>query len=77
METDAGTIYSNDDIKEYVEDKYGFKVHSAFIGQVREKLGIHQHENYRESRSDNPRIMAFSEEKEAAIIDALKHFGFM
>ena len=77
LETDAGTIYSNDDIKEYVEDKYGFKVHSAFIGQVREKLGIHQHENYRESCSDNPRVMVCSEEKEAAIIDALKHFGFM
>ena len=77
LETDAGTIYSNDDIKQYVEDKYGFKVHSAFIGQVREKLGIHQHENYRESCSDNPRVMICSEEKEAAIIDALKHFGFM
>ena len=77
LETDAGTIYSNDDIKEYVEDKYGFKVHSAFIGQVREKLGIHQHENYRESCSDNPRVMICSDEKEAAIIDALKHFGFV
>ena len=77
LETDAGTIYSNDDIKQYVEDKYGFKVHSAFIGQVREKLGIHQHENYRESCCENPRVMICSEEKEAAIIDALKHFGFM
>ena len=74
LETDAGRIYGNDDIKQYIEDKYGFKVHSAFIGQVREKMGIHQHENYRESCSENPRVMICSEEKEAAIIDALKHF---
>ena len=77
LETDAGRIYSNEDIKLYVEEKYGFKVHSAYIGQVREKLGIHQHENYRESQSDNPRVMVCPEEKEKAIMEALKHFGFI
>ena len=75
LETDAGKIYSNDDIKQYIGEKYCFKVHSAHIGQVREKLGIHQHENYRESQSDNPRVMVCPEEKEKAIMDALKHFG--
>ena len=29
-----------DDIKAYVREKYGFEVHSAYIGQVKEKLGI-------------------------------------
>ena len=76
-ETDAGKIYRNDDIKQYVEDQYSLKVHSAFIGEVREKLGIHQHENYQESCCENPRVTIFYEEKEAANIDALKHFGFM
>ena len=74
LETDAGTIYSNDDIKQYVEDKYGFKVHSAYIGQVREKLGIHQHENYNDSHTSPRKPTVCPEEKEAAIIDALKHF---
>ena len=74
LETDAGTIYSNDDIKQYIEDKYGFKVHSAYIGQVREKLGIHQHENYNDSHTSPRKPTVCPEEKEAAIIDALKHF---
>ena len=74
LETDAGTIYSNDDIKQYVEDKYGFKVHSAYIGQVREKLGVHQHENYNDSHTSPRKPTVCPEEKEAAIIDALKHF---
>ena len=77
LETDAGTIYSNDDIKQYVEDKYGFKVHSAYIGQVREKLGIHQHENYHDSHTSPRKPTVCPEEKEAAIIEALKHFGFI
>ena len=74
LETDAGVVYNNDDIKQYIEDKYGFKVHSAYIGQVREKLGIHQHENYNDSHTSPRKPTVCPAEKEAAIIDALKHF---
>ena len=77
LETDAGRIYSNDDIKQYIEDKYGFKVHSAYIGQVREKLGIREHENYNDSHTSPRKPCVCPEEKEAAIIEALKHFGFI
>ena len=77
LETDAGRIYSNDDIKQYIEDKYGFKVHSAYIGQVREKLGIREHENYNDSHTSPRKPCVCPEEKEAAIMEALKHFGFI
>lgn len=77
LETDAGRIYSNEDIKQYIEDKYGFKVHSACIGQVREKLGIREHENYNDSHTGPRKPTVCPEEKEAAIIEALKHFGFI
>ena len=77
LETDAGRIYSNDDIKQYIEDKYGFKVHSAYIGQVREKLGIREHENYNDSHTSPRKPTVCPEEKEAAIMEALKHFGFI
>ena len=77
LETNAGKVYTNDDIKQYVEEKYGFKVHSAYIGQVRDKLGIHQHENYHDSHTSSRKPCVCPEEKEAAIIDALKHFGFI
>ena len=77
LETDAGKIYSNDDIKQYIEEKYGFKVHSAYIGQVREKLGIREHENYNDSHTSPRKPCVCPEEKEAAIMEALKHFGFI
>ena len=66
LETNAGRIYSNDDIKQYIEDKYGFKVHSAYIGQVREKLGIREHENYNDSHNSPRKPCVCPEEKEAA-----------
>ena len=77
LETDVGRIYTNDDIKQYIEEKYGFKVHSAYIGQVREKLGIREHENYRDSHTSPRKPTICPEEKEAAIMDALKHFGLI
>ena len=77
LETDVGRIYTNDDIKQYIEEKYGFKVHSAYIGQVREKLGIREHENYNDSHTSPRKPTVCPEEKEAAIVDALKHFGLI
>lgn len=77
LETDVGRIYTNDDIKQYIEEKYGFKVHSAYIGQVREKLGIYQHENYHDSHTSPRKPCVCPEEKETAILDALKHFGLI
>ena len=77
LETDVGRIYTNEDIKQYIEEKYGFKVHSAYIGQVREKLGIQEHENYYDSHTSPRKPTVCPEEKEAAIVDALKHFGLI
>ena len=37
---------SNRNIKAYVEEKYGFKVHDQYIAQIRGKLGIKYHEGY-------------------------------
>lgn len=77
LETDVGRIYTNDDIKQYIEEKYGFKVHSAYIGQVREKLGIREYENYYDSHTSPRKTNACPEKKETAIIDALKYFGLI
>lgn len=77
LETDVGRIYTNDDIKQYIEEKYGFKVHSAYIGQVREKLGIREHENYHDSHTSPRKPCVCPEEKETAIKEALEYFGFI
>ena len=62
-----------DDIKAYVREKYGFEVHSAYIGHVKEKLGIRERKNYNVGSGKRP--MPFCPtEKEEAIIDAFRHF---
>ena len=65
-----------DDIKAYVREKYGFEVHSAYIGQVKEKLGIRERKNYNVGSGKHPMPLC-PPEKEEAIKDALRHFGLI
>lgn len=61
-------------IKEYIEAKYGFKVHTAYIAEVKRDLGLPMYdapnavEELKQSRK-HP-----TAEKVEAIKDALKHF---
>ena len=73
----SGKTATNDDIKEYILNKYGFNVTSAYIGQVKAKLGIRQHENYNPARGGTRAPSMCPANKEEAIIDALKHFNFI
>ena len=61
-------------IQEYIEKKYGFKVHSAYIAEVKRSLGLPMYDapNAVEELK-NPRKHP-TEEKVRAIKDALKHF---
>lgn len=67
----------NKHIKEYIEEKYGFKVHDQYIAQVRGKLGIKAHEGYNKTEVHTRKVTICPEHKEVAIMDALKHFGFI
>ena len=62
-----------DDIKAYVREKYGFKVHSAYIGQVKEKLVLEKRKNDNLGSGEG-RVPNCPPEKEEAIEDAFKHF---
>lgn len=61
-------------IKEYIEAKYGFKVHTAYIAEVKRDLGLPMYEapNAVEELK-HPRKHPIAEKVEA-IKDALKHF---
>ena len=61
-------------IKEYIEAKYGFKVHTAYIAEVKRSLGlpIYDAPNAVEELKQ-PRKHPTAEKVEA-IMDALKHF---
>ena len=61
-------------IQEYVEKKYGFKVHTAYIAEVKRALGLtmcdapNAAEELKQPRKHPPK------EKAEAIMEALKHF---
>ena len=61
------------EIKEYVLDKYDFKVSQLYIAQVKRKHGIIERINYNIGEGKN-RVPQVTLEKEAAIEDALRHF---
>lgn len=62
-------------IQEYVEEKYGFKVHTAYIAEVKRTLGVTMYEapnaveELKQPRKYPPK------EKVEAIKDALNYFG--
>ena len=61
-------------IQAYVEEKYGFKVSTLYIAQVKQKLGIIERECYNSQKSEGSRQLKCSPEKEEAIKAALRHF---
>ncbi len=62
------------ELKQYVLDKYGLKVSSLNIAQIKAKCGIVEHENYNKAKNENVKQPNCTEEKENAIKDAFKHF---
>ena len=63
-----------DEIKAYVLEKFGLKVSSLYISQVKRKCGLEVGENYNLAKSENAKIPTCPPEKEKAIRAALEHF---
>lgn len=63
--------------KNYILGKYGFKVSTLYIAQIKRKCGLELGENYNKSKKDNYVVPVCPKEKEEAIMDALKHFGMI
>lgn len=72
MSSECKSTYSN--IKQYVFDKYGFKVSSLYIAQVKEKCRIKERENYNKPKNDDSKQPTCPTEKEEAIKDAFRYF---
>ena len=62
------------EIKDYVLKERGLKVSNLYISQVKRKCGIIERKNYNVSKKENAKVPQCPPEKEAAIMDALKHF---
>ena len=61
-------------IKEYIEAKYGFKVHTAYIAEVKRDLGLPMYDAPNAVEELKQPRKHPTEEKVDAIKDALKHF---
>jgi len=58
-------------------EKFGFKVSTLYIAQVKKKHGLEVGEHYNISKNENQKVPQCSIEKEEAIFDALKHFKML
>lgn len=72
--TAAETKATYEEIKAYIWDTHHLKVSSLYISQIKRKCGLEVGQNYNLSKSENPKVPKCPPEKEAAIMDALKHF---
>ena len=61
-------------IQNYVFEKFGFKVSTLYIAQVKRKYGLEVREHYNISKNENQKVLQCQIEKEKAILDALKYF---
>ena len=62
-------------IKEYIEAKYGFKVHTAYIAEVKRSLGLPMYDAPNAVEELKPPRKYPTAEKVEAIKDALQYFG--
>ena len=67
-----GAIYEQ--IKAYVLEHTGLKGSSLYISQVKTKCGLEVGQNYNLSKKENAKVSQCPPEKEAAIMEALRHF---
>lgn len=72
--TAAESKATYDKIKAYVLEKFGLKVSQLYIAQIKRKCGIIERKNYNQSKKEDAKVPKCPPEKEAAIIDALRHF---
>ena len=66
-----------DQIKAYVLEHTGLKVSSLYISQVKRKCGLDVGQNYNLLKKESAKVPQCPLEKEAVIMDALKHFGMI
>ena len=73
--TSAETKDTYDEIKKYVaEHNAGMKFSNLYISQIKRKCGIEVGKNYNLPKNEDNRQPQCPEDKESAIVEALKHF---
>ena len=80
MEVETGEVKEHPTykrIQEYVQEKYGFKVHTAYIAEVKRMVGLDMHKAPNAVEQRKHEYHPCPPEKVEAIKDALRHFGLI
>ena len=80
MEVETGEVKEHPTykrIQEYVQKKYGFKVHTAYIAEVKRMVGLDMHKAPNAVEQKKHEYHPCPPEKVEAIKDALRHFGLI
>ena len=80
MEVETGEVKEHPTykrIQEYVQKKYGFKVHTAYIAEVKRMVGLDMHKAPNAVEQKKHEYHPGPPEKVEAIKDALRHFGLI
>ena len=80
MEVETGEVKEHPTykrIQEYVQEKYGFKVHTAYIAEVKRIVGLDMHKAPNAVEQRKHEYHPCPPEKVEAIKDALRHFGLI
>ncbi|MDU6898168.1 MAG: 23S rRNA methyltransferase [Haemophilus parainfluenzae] len=72
--TSAESKATYEKIKEYALGKFGFKVSTSYIAQIKKKCGVVLREHYNKSQKEKQVIPQCTPEKEEAIMGTLRHF---
>ncbi len=80
MEVETGEVKEHPTykrIQEYVQKMYGFKVHTAYIAEVKRMVGLDMHKAPNAVEQKKHEYHPCPPEKVEAIKDALRHFGLI
>ena len=80
MEVETGEVKEHPTykrIQEYVQEKYGFKVHTAYIVEVKRMVGLDMHKAPNAVEQKKHEYHPCPPEKVEALKDALRHFGLI
>ena len=62
-------------IIDYVKKQTGLHIHTSYIAQIKEKCGLDK--QYTFEKEEGRRVSKCPPEKEVAIMDAFRHFGWI
>ena len=63
-----------ENIKKYIMEKHGVKVHTAYIAEVKRDCELDMRPNYNVSKKEAPEIKSCTPEKREYIMEALRYY---